>query len=78
MKKAQWVAYKSHVTSNKGYIDVAISDVSTCAYPDELNLIEVGFQPQYRGDRFKSHARKVQCWRQGANGDRQIVAEEAG
>jgi len=66
------------VTSNKSYIDVAISDVSIYAHPDEQNLVEVGFQQQYRGDRFKSHARKVQCWRQGATGDWQIVAEEAG
>jgi len=78
MNKAQWVTYKSHVTSNKAYIDVGISDVSIYAYPDEQNLIEVGFQQQYRSDRFKSHARKVQYWRQGANGDWQIVAEEAG
>lgn len=78
MNKTQWVAYKSHVTSNKSFIDVDISDLSIYAYPDEQSLIEVGFQQQYRSDRFKSHARKVQYWRQDVNGDWQIVAEEAG
>ena len=78
MNKAQWVAYKKQVTSNKAYIQVGISDLSIYGYPDEPNLIEVSFEQQYRSDRFSSHARKVQYWRQGSNGDWKIVGEEAG
>jgi murein L,D-transpeptidase YafK len=76
MNKAQWIAYKERVTSNKEYIEIGISDLSIYAYPDEENLYEVTFDQEYRSDRFTSNARKLQYWRL-SDGASQIVAEEA-
>ena len=78
MNHSQWVAYKKQVTSNKAFIEVGISDLSIYGYPDEQNLIEVSFEQEYRSDRFASHARKQQYWRQSASGDWEIVGEDAG